>query len=236
MIARNVVPPQERIAGTIADSDASDEEHFDIEHGESDTENDEIPMSRFEIAHSKGIITKTMLEDLTNEAFDVFVSSDLDNILANVSERNLCSRLGFHMNHLLHKYGLTYYFIDSEYNRKQNDLIKTILDDNLEVVTINCDLILHSRGRSVQHDNLITIEMKKSNRPRKEKEKDRKRLRALTKDGFGDDIWSGDGKTHPEHVCNYQLGFYIELDISSRTFLFEQYERGRKQKEWKRQF
>ena len=40
MVARDVVPPQERTAGTIADSDASDEEYFDIEYGEADADDD----------------------------------------------------------------------------------------------------------------------------------------------------------------------------------------------------
>ena len=40
MVARDVVPPQERTAGTIADSDASDEEYFDIDHGEADADDD----------------------------------------------------------------------------------------------------------------------------------------------------------------------------------------------------
>ena len=40
MVAQNVVPPQERTAGTIADSDASDEEYFDIEYGEADADDD----------------------------------------------------------------------------------------------------------------------------------------------------------------------------------------------------
>ena len=40
MVERDVVPPQERTAGTIADSDASDEEYFDIEHGEADADDD----------------------------------------------------------------------------------------------------------------------------------------------------------------------------------------------------
>ena len=44
MMARKVVPPQERTAGIIADSDASDEEYFDIDHGESDTDDDETPI------------------------------------------------------------------------------------------------------------------------------------------------------------------------------------------------
>ena len=135
----------------------------------------------------------------------------------------------------MHEYDLGSYYADLEYNRKQGGRIKTILDDDMEVVTINCDIILHSRGRSVQLDNLIAIEMKKSSRSQESKNSDRKRLRALTKRSY-DGVWSYDGKTHPEHVCNYQLGFYIELNISSHTFLFERYEQGQKRGEWHRSF
>ena len=46
MVARNVVPPQERTAGTIADSDASDEEYFDIDHGEADADDDATLISQ----------------------------------------------------------------------------------------------------------------------------------------------------------------------------------------------
>ena len=46
MVRKNVVPPQEQTAETIADSDASDEEYFDIEHSESNTDGDEIPISQ----------------------------------------------------------------------------------------------------------------------------------------------------------------------------------------------
>ena len=41
MEARNVAPPQEQTAGIIADSDASDEEYFDIEYGEPDDDGDD---------------------------------------------------------------------------------------------------------------------------------------------------------------------------------------------------
>ena len=176
---------------------------------------------------------KPMLENLTNEVFDAFVKSDRENILADVSERNLCSRLGVCMDRLLDRYGLTDYFVDCEYNRKQNGRIKTILDDNEVIVDITCDIVLHSRRGGLQRDNLIAIEMKKSGSLKKEK--DRKWLRALTKCS-SDDVWSYDGETDPKHVCNYQLGFYIELNIPKCTSLFEQYERGQKQKEWQRQF
>ena len=127
---------------------------------------------------------REILKELTIRSFNQFMESELENILAGVNERNLCGRLAIHMSELLPEYGLENYFVDPEYNRKQDGRIKTILDENFVVVTINCDLILHSRGRSVEGDNLIAIEMKKSNRPQEEKDNDRKRLRALTKSSF----------------------------------------------------
>ncbi len=62
--------------------------------------------------------------------------------------------------------------------------------------------------------------MKKSNRPTYEKESDRVRLMALTKDSY-DDIWSFDGKTLPENVCRYALGIYYEINPSRRTIDLE---------------
>ena len=53
MVERSVVPPQERTAGTIADSDASDEEYVDIDHGEADAEDEETPISQPEAARSQ---------------------------------------------------------------------------------------------------------------------------------------------------------------------------------------
>jgi hypothetical protein len=175
------------------------------------------------------------LKELFDRSFQIFIDSDRESILANVNERNLCGRLSIHLSGLLNEYGLGNFFVDPEYNRKQNGRIKTILDEDYEVVTINCDLILHSRGNTVENDNLIAIEMKKSNRPQEEKDSDKKRLRALTKSSF-DDVWSADGQIHPEHVCNYKLGIYLELDIPARTFTLEQYERGNMQNRQQLQF
>ena len=53
MEARNVTPPQERTAETIADSDASDEEYFDIEYGEPDDDGDGAPISQLGAARSQ---------------------------------------------------------------------------------------------------------------------------------------------------------------------------------------
>jgi hypothetical protein len=53
--------------------------------------------------------------------------------------------------------------------------------------------------------------MKKASAPENEKQNDKLRLMALTKDSY-DDVWSFDGKTLPEHVCGYTLGIYYESE------------------------
>lgn len=162
-----------------------------------------------------------------NEGRIIFFQKEKSNILSGVSERNLCGRLSFYLEILLEKYELECYYCDTEYNRKQNERVKTILDQNMEIVTINCDLIVHSRGEQMGADNLIAIEMKKSNRPEADKLSDKMRLRALTKASY-DNIWSYDGKAHPEHVCGYQLGVYLEIDNGTKVYLVEGFISGNK--------
>ena len=77
--------------------------------------------------------------------------------------------------------------------------------------------------------------MKKSNRPQSEKNSDRERLMALTKDSY-DGVWSYDGKTHPEHVCGYILGFYMEVEQAERKCFFETYHKGQKISYWVEDF
>ena len=65
------------------------------------------------------------------------------------------------------------YYTDVEYNRNAGGIKtirKTIRGQQEEIIPINCDLILHSRGENVDQDNLIAIEMKKSNAPSAEKQ------------------------------------------------------------------
>lgn len=167
-----------------------------------------------------------LLIDLFDECSDIFLENEVENILDNISERNLCGRFAIHMTPKLTEYGIIGYYVDPEYNRKQGGQVKTILDEKFNVITIQCDLIVHSRGK-IQQDNLITIEMKKSTRPESEKVNDRKRLRAMTK-APNDDIYSNDGITHPEHVCGYIIGVYMILNIAQRTCVFEYFQHGNK--------
>ena len=187
---------------------------------------------------------KEELKYLMKRSFDRFVDSDLKIIRANANERTLCGRLSIHMHCLLHEYGLKDYYVDVEYNRKHgledyygvvepnrkhDGHIKTICDEKTGGSRrIVSDIILHSRGRPVQRHNLIAIEMKKSTRSEKDRNEDRERLKALTE--------RFDKENPSEHVRDYQLGFYIELNISSHKFLFERYEQGQKRDKWHRSF
>ncbi|MEE3808577.1 hypothetical protein V2H29_16700 [Lysinibacillus fusiformis] len=123
------------------------------------------------------------------------------------------------------------YHVDVEYNRNEGGKLKTIKNDKEIVIPITCDIIVHSRGENTKQDNLIAIEMKKSTNKKTEKDKDRERLIALTKDSF-DNLWSYDGKTLPKHVCRYLLGVYYEINLKARLVKIEYYMKGEPQKNY----
>ena len=83
-----------------------------------------------------------------------------------------------------------------------------------EEITINCDLLVHSRGENLEADNLIALEMKKSNFSKDAKDRDRARLKALTstqdKRLLDETI-----KKFPENVCGYKLGIYYEVNFKN---------------------
>lgn len=170
---------------------------------------------------------KKVLKKIFNESAEIFFAEESANIMNGVAERNLCGRLSIYLTDVLQRRGVTGYYADTEYNRKQDGRIKTILNDKMEIVNVQCDLIVHSRGTIIEQDNLIAIEMKKLRRPEAEKINDRIRLKALTKDSF-DDVWSYDGVAHPEHVCGYIMGLYMIIDNVERTCIVEYYRKGDK--------
>ncbi len=175
--------------------------------------------------------TYKQLVELFENANNMLVENDRDLFVSNVNERTLCGAL------MAHFQGLTRndpsfdgYYTDVEYNRNQGKIKTVVQKDSwpeLRIIRINCDLILHSRGMHPEQDNLIAVEMKKSSRPRREKEADRERLIALTADSF-DNIWSFDGHTLPEHVCRYVLGVYYEIDLLKQKIKVEYYHKGEK--------
>lgn len=176
-----------------------------------------------------------MLTEIFKESLNTFFQRETRNILSGVSERNLCARLAIPLENIAHQNGLSKYYADTEYNRKQNGKVKTMLDEDMQVINITCDLILHSRGEVMGRDNLIAIEMKKSERPEEEKISDRARLRTLTKSSF-DDVWSFDGETHPEHVCGYEVGYFVEVDKDNNYYKVQQFQEGQLTSEFDGQF
>lgn len=165
------------------------------------------------------------LRTLFYQSFDRFLERENKNILNGIAERNLCGCWAPVLEAAAIEHGFEGYRADPDYNRMQNGQVKVMLVDGLDVVSIVCDLILHSRGEKLECDNLIAIEMKKSYRPEAEKESDRTRLKTLTRSSF-DGVWSADGKSLSEYVCGYKLGYYCELDIKERQFLIEEYVEG----------
>lgn len=175
---------------------------------------------------------KEKLIGIFERANERFLNENIDFIVSNVSERSLCSTLAQCIYLEINNSIFANYHVDVEYNRNKGK-VKTIYNDDLEVVSIVCDLIVHSRGEIVEKDNLIALEMKKSYRALKEKEKDRTRLVALTRDSY-DGVWSFDGKTLPEHVCGYELGIYYEIDKKTNLILIEYYAKGEKIRSYQR--
>ncbi|GGG17864.1 hypothetical protein [Paenibacillus aceti] len=154
-----------------------------------------------------------------------FLNNEVDLILSGVSERTLCGSLMRYLQEEIKETNYSKYHVDVEYNRN-NGKVKTIIDQNIEVIPINCDIIVHSRGEIPEQNNIIAIEMKKSTNRNSEKIKDKNRLIALTKETF-DDVWSFDGTNLPEHVCRYKLGIYYEVNIKRSEVYVEYYKKGR---------
>lgn len=164
-----------------------------------------------------------LLEDVSH----LFLTEQQDLILSGVSERSWYLHFARYLNDKIkEKYSNTYY-VDIEYNRN-NGKLKTIFDnENFLVISITCDIIVHSRGKNLLSDNLICIEMKKSTASKNSKLEDKRRLELLTKKSF-DDVWSADGKALPEHVCGYKIGLYYELNLRTRKVHREYYQYGKK--------
>lgn len=182
---------------------------------------------------NKNIMDEELIE-IFETANKIFLNENANFILNDVAERSLCCTLGqciyseIRNNSKYSRYSR--YHVDVEYNRNKGH-VKTICNDDLEVVSIIPDLIVHSRGEIIEKDNLIVLEMKKSYRAMKEKKEDKDRLVVMTRESY-DGVWSFDGKTLPEHVCGYDLGIYYEVDIRHKLIYIEYYAKGKKIKEY----
>ena len=172
---------------------------------------------------------RTDLEEIFEEANMAFIRKNMTLFDTQVSERTLCGALMIELHEVLKESRYSGYYVDVEYNRnvggKLKTLKKTIRGVGEQIVTINCDLIVHSRGQNIYRDNLIALEMKKSTARQRDKDSDRSRLECLTKSPW-QDVWSYGGSVLPEHVCGYGLGVYYEINFKRKIILVEYYMRG----------
>lgn len=169
------------------------------------------------------------LERIFEKANKSFLRKNMILFKTQVSERTLCGALMIELYEVLKKTKFSDYFVDVEYNRniggKLKTLKKTMLGFDERIVTINCDLIVHSRGQNIFRDNLIALEMKKSTGKRIDKDNDKNRLECLTKSPV-QDVWSYGGQVLPEHVCGYVLGIYYEVNFKRNCIMIEYYKNG----------
>jgi hypothetical protein len=157
------------------------------------------------------------------EASNLFVENERELVLSKVSERCLCGSFMLILRKILDDTEFNNYFTDVEYNRNEGR-VKTIIDEDFEILDITCDLIVHSRGSMIGQDNLLAIEMKKDYHSTVEKTKDKKRLKALTKPISEVTVISNTG--FPINVCGYILGVYYEISVPQREIFIEYYVNG----------
>lgn len=167
---------------------------------------------------------------------ETFLQNETQLILSGVSERCLCGSFMLLLRQELNESEFSNYHSDIEYNRNFDGQIKTIINEDWEVTNITCDLIVHSRGLIPQQDNLIAIEMKKDSRQEAKKNKDRIRLKALTKPTNDSSTSSVDGRILPQHVCGYVLGVFYEISIAHRRVNIEYYRNGELYSQYNRHF
>lgn len=155
------------------------------------------------------------LVDIFEKAKNKFLKKEKEVIEIDVNERTLSARLMFHLESILvenelYKEKYKNYSVDCEYNRVNENKIKTLkryetfeIDDNSDKVRkIFPDIIFHRRKKE---DNLIVIEMKKSTSNNKNcKEKDRARLKVMT-------------NLNDPNKFNYDLGVYFEVDTTGKN-------------------
>ncbi len=181
-------------------------------------------------------IKDTELMEIFEKASRTFLKEEKELILSGVNERCWYHPFADYLKEEMAYRNIDEYYVDTEYNRN-NGKLKTMFDaeQQIKVIKITCDVIVHSRGKNKEQDNLICIEMKKSTADENKKEADKRRMQILTKDSF-DDIWSYDGKTLPEHVCRYKLGVYYEINLKVQMVYVEYYKKGSKMLKYEVEF
>lgn len=119
---------------------------------------------------------RSIINDILIPSLKRLYEKDYFNIRIGVSERNICARLAYHMETIMHENdNFRDYFADVEYNRKNDGTIKHSEGYKKVSLLMVSDLIVHKRNAD---NNLLAVEMKRWNNPKK-REHDRFRLKSV---------------------------------------------------------
>lgn len=149
-----------------------------------------------------------------------FIENHASLLKRELSERCLCGALMYELNKQLEKNNFKNYYADVEFNRAIENTINNVKRLPKEEGTpkrVFPDIIVHSRGK-VTPDNLLALEMKKSSANQQDKEKDRNRLRKMTKQNCDE--------SHYSH--KYKFGVYYEINHNESQIVVEFYQTGRR--------
>jgi hypothetical protein len=151
------------------------------------------------------------VKDFFEEAFRRFSIHERTNILNVIHEQNLSCRLALELELIKVNFGFPGYYADTEYNRQRNNIKKS-----REGIKFRPDVIVHSRYEIIHRDNLIAIEMKKAGQPRTNADDNRRRLMDMTRPL----------NPHNRDAYGYELGMFIEINISEKMFILEEFRKG----------
>lgn len=142
------------------------------------------------------------VRDRFRSALAGFLSKDGDLLGLNVNERSITHCLAEHLHEAFPDYN-----VDCEYNRQGNETKRLPVgptdcrSDDLDAVTVYPDIIIHKRG--VQDNNLLVIEVKKSNARNCSADNER-------------DINKLQGFTDPRGEYRYKVGVFLILDVNNK--------------------
>lgn len=119
---------------------------------------------------------RSIINDILIPSLKRLYEKDYFNIRIGVSERNICARLAYHMETIMHESdNFRDFFADVEYNRKNDGTVKHSEGYKKVSLLMVSDLIVHKRNAD---NNLLAVEMKQWNNPKK-REHDRFRLKSV---------------------------------------------------------
>ena len=177
---------------------------------------------------------RELLFDLFAKAVQDFYRREQRNLELDVHEVCHAHRLAIYLEQELRTYDnlnctcLFYdYSVDLEFNRTEDGDIKKLPDKDENLHNIRCDILVHSKGKNKERENLLLIELKKEDGD--DEGKDQERLKMMV---------SPDPDNSNNPIYNTLLGIFLKISRTGCTGTKYWYENGGAQEknfEWTHQ-